>query len=187
MIGGVMAEIGPRAPFYAAAVLSGLIAVFGYFALPETVKPENVRQFDWNRAHPFGAFVSVGALPGQTRMMIVLFFQEVAFVVYPAVWAFYVIGKFGWEPWLVGLSLATFGGMMAISQGLLIRIVIPRMGEYKTVLLGVSAELLSFIGIALATHTWMIFALLPLSAVGMLAGPAMQGIMSRAVADDAQG
>lgn len=187
MLGGVMAEFGPRAPFYLAAVMAGANAVFGYFVLPETVTDRNRRPFDWRRALPHGAFRSVAAIPGQGRMMIVLFFQEVAFVVYPVIWAFYTIGKFGWEPWLVGVSLGAFGVMMAISQGFLIRLAIPRLGEYGTAILGLSMEMLAFVAIALAPATWVIFALLPISALGMLAGPAMQGIMSRAVSDDAQG
>ncbi|GGA06405.1 TCR/Tet family MFS transporter [Neptunicoccus cionae] len=187
MLGGLMAEFGPRAPFYLAAVMAGANAVFGYFVLPETVTDKNRRAFEWRRALPHGAFRSVAAIPGQGRMMIVLFFQEIAFVVYPVVWAFYTIGKFGWEPWLVGVSLGAFGVMMAISQGLLIRLAIPRLGEYGTALLGLSMEMLAFVGIAFAPSTWVIFALLPISALGMLAGPAMQGIMSRAVPDDAQG
>ncbi len=187
MLGGLMAEFGPRAPFYLAAVMAGANAVFGYFVLPETVTERNRRAFEWRRALPHGAFRSVAAIPGQGRMMIVLFFQEIAFVVYPVVWAFYTIGKFGWEPWLVGVSLGAFGVMMALSQGLLIRLAIPRLGEYGTALLGLTMEMLAFVGIALAPATWVIFALLPVSALGMLAGPAMQGIMSRAVPDDAQG
>jgi DHA1 family tetracycline resistance protein-like MFS transporter len=97
------------------------------------------------------------------------------------------MAKFGWEEWLVGLSLGAFGLMLVFGQGVLIRFVIPRLGEYRTAMLGLSMELLSFIGFVLAPTTWVIFALLPLSAVGMLAGPAMQGIMSRAVPDNAQG
>lgn len=187
MLGGLMAEFGPRAPFYLAAVMAGANAVFGYFVLPETVTDRNRRPFDWHRALPHGAFRSVAAIPGQGRMMIVLFFQEIAFVVYPVIWAFYTIGKFGWEPWLVGVSLGAFGVMMAISQGVLIRIAIPRLGEYGTAILGLSMEMVAFVAIAFAPNTWVIFSLLPISAVGMLAGPAMQGIMSRAVNDDAQG
>lgn len=187
MLGGLMAEFGPRAPFYLAAVMAGANAVFGYFVLPETVTDRNRRPFDWRRALPHGAFRSVAAIPGQGRMMIVLFFQEIAFVVYPVIWAFYTIGKFGWEPWLVGVSLGAFGVMMAISQGVLIRIAIPRLGEYGTAILGLSIEMVAFVAIAFAPTTWVIFALLPISALGMLAGPAMQGIMSRAVSDDAQG
>jgi DHA1 family tetracycline resistance protein-like MFS transporter len=187
VIGGIAAEWGPRAPFFVAAVLAGGITVFGYFALEETVTDENRRAFEWKRALPWGAFAAVGRLYNQSRMLVVLFFQEIAFMVYPVVWAFYTKAKFGWDPLLIGVSLGAFGVMMALSQGLLIRMVIPRLGEYRTAMLGLSMEFLSFVGLAFAPTTGVIFALLPLSAIGMLAGPAMQGIMSRAVPDNAQG
>ncbi|MDN3721749.1 MFS transporter [Roseibium salinum] len=40
MIGGFLGEFGPRAPFCAAAALSFINFLFGYFMLPETLKDE---------------------------------------------------------------------------------------------------------------------------------------------------
>lgn len=187
VIGGFAAEWGPRAPFFVAAVLAGAIALYGALAFEETLNEKNRRTFEWHRALPWGAIAQVSQFAGQTRLLVVLFFQEFAFIVYPSTWAFFTFAMFGWENWVVGLSLGAFGAMMALSQGVLIRVVIPRLGEQRTAVLGLSMEFLSFVGIAFAPATWVIFALLPLSALGMLAGPAMQGIMSRAVPDNAQG
>ncbi len=187
VIGGFAAEWGPRAPFFVAAVLAGAIALYGALAFEETLNEKNRRTFEWHRALPWGAIAQVSQFAGQTRLLVVLFFQEFAFIVYPSTWAFFTFAMFGWENWVVGLSLGAFGAMMALSQGVLIRVVIPRLGEHRTAILGLSMEFLSFVGIAFAPATWVIFALLPLSALGMLAGPAMQGIMSRAVPDNAQG
>lgn len=187
VLGGFAAEFGSRAPFYLAAVLVGFVAVLGYFVLPETLAAENRRDFDMERAQPFGAFASIGKLPGQLRMLIVYFFNEFAFMVYPAVWSFYVIGKFGWEEWLIGLSLGAFGLGMAFSQGFLIRKIIPSLGESNTLILGLIMQAATMLGFAVAPATWFVFALLPISALGLLAGPAMQGILSRATPDNAQG
>lgn len=187
VLGGVAAEFGSRAPFFLAGFLAAAIGILGAFVLPETLTEGNRRALDPARAHPFGALRAVGRLPGQARMLTVFFFNEFAFVVYPAVWSFYAIGKFGWDPWLIGLSLGAFGLGMAVSQGILIRRVIPWLGESRTVVLGLSMEAVSLIGFALAPATWVVFALLPFSALGMMAGPAMQGILSRATPDNAQG
>ncbi|MEM7440472.1 MAG: TCR/Tet family MFS transporter [Pseudomonadota bacterium] len=187
VIGGFAAEFGSRAPFYVAAVLVGAVAILGYFTLPETLKEENRRDLDAARAQPFGAFASIGKLPGQFRMLVVYFFNEFAFMVYPAVWSFVAIGKFDWEEWLIGVSLGTFGLGMAFSQGYLIRKIIPKIGESNTVILGLSMQGLTLLGFAFAPATWFVFALLPISALGMLGGPAMQGILSRATPDNAQG
>ncbi|NNE89468.1 MAG: MFS transporter, partial [Silicimonas sp.] len=62
-LGGLLAEFGTRAPFYAAAVLVFANTVLGYFVMSETVTDKNRRAFSWARAHPFGAFRSVGMNP----------------------------------------------------------------------------------------------------------------------------
>ena len=187
LLGGILSELGPRAPFFAAAIFAGANAVFGYFVLPETVTEATRRPFSWGRAQPFGAFRAVGELPGQARMLVVVFFYELAFIVYPVVWAYYTLEKFAWDAKMVGISLACFGFMIALVQGGLIRLVVPRFGEYKTAIFGMGMNALAFVCYAFVPVGWMIFVLMPLTALGALASPAIQGIMSRAVSDDAQG
>lgn len=187
VLGGVAAEFGPRAPFFLAGALALTLFAVGLRALPETLSEENRRPFDLHRAHPFGAIRALGRLPGQMRMLAVYFLHEFGFIVYPAVWSFYAIGRFGWEPWLIGLSLGAFGLGMAISQGVLIRRVVPVLGEARTLMLGLSAQALCLVGFAFAPATWFVFALLPLSALGLMAGPALQGIVSGATPANAQG
>lgn len=187
LLGGLLSDLGPRAPFFAAAILAGANAVFGYFVLPETVTEETRRPFEWRRAMPWGSFGAVGRLPGQAYMMVVVFLYEIAFVVYPAVWAYFTILRFDWTPRMVGISLACFGLAMAITMSWLIRIVVPRFGEYRVAVAGLLLNCLAFASVSLATEGWMIFALTPLTALGALASPAIAGIMSRAVPDNAQG
>jgi MFS transporter, DHA1 family, tetracycline resistance protein len=104
-----MAEFGTRAPFYAAAALAALNLVFGLLVMPETLPARLRRPFRLARANPFGAFLSVGRLPGVGRLLTMFFLYQVAFMVYPAVWAFFATARFGWEPRMIGLSLAAFG------------------------------------------------------------------------------
>lgn len=187
LLGGLLSELGPRAPFYAAAILAAANLVFGYLILPETVTDSIRRPFTWSRANPFGAFRHVGNLPGLKLLLIVFFIYNIGFFVYPSIWSYFVQEKFGWGATMVGVSLATFGASMALVQGGLIRVIIPRIGEHKTVFFGLCANALAFLAYALVTQGWMIFALVPLTASGVVTGPALQGIMSRAASDDAQG
>lgn len=187
VIGGVLGEFGPRTPFFAAAALAALNAVFGLFVLPETLTAKNRRPFLWTRANPLGAFKYVGKIPGATRLLAVYFFYNIAFFVYPSVWAYFTQERFGWEPAMTGVSLAVFGLSMAVVQGGLIRLVIPRIGEHRTVVLGFAINILAFTIYALAFEGWHIFALAPLTSLGVIAGPALQGILSRAAGDDQQG
>lgn len=187
LIGGVLGEFGPRVPFFGAAILAAANAVLGYFVLGETLKKENRRAFDWRRANPMGALKYIGRLPGLKRLLAVFFVYNVAFFVYPSIWAYYTQERYGWEPSITGLSLAGFGVFVALAQGGLIRLIIPKLGEFRTVVFGMSVGTLALIAYSMANQGWQIFALIPVTSIGVVAGPALQGIMSHAAPDDQQG
>ncbi len=187
LIGGLLAEYGTRAPFWAAAVLAGGNAVFGYFALPETVTDRIRRPFSWRRANPLGAFKHIGQLPGLGRLMGMSFIYGIAFFVYPSIWAYFGKLQFGWGPGMIGLSLGAFGIGIAIVQGVLIRPILARSGERNAVVLGLGVDVVAFIALGFVTNGWIALALTPLTALGSIAGPALQGIMSRTAPDNQQG
>ena len=187
LFGGILAEYGTRAPFWAAAFLAAANAVFGYYVLPETVTDRIRRPFEWRRANPLGAFKNIGDLPGLKRLMLITFVYTIAFFVYPGVWAYFGAERFDWGPGMIGLSLGIFGVGIAIVQGLLIRPIIRRIGERNTVILGLSVDVVAFVALAFVTNGWVAMALTPLTALGSIAGPALQGIMSRTASDSQQG
>lgn len=187
LVGGLLAEFGTRAPFYAAAALAATNMVFGLIVLPETLRPEKRRRFEWRRANPLGAFAAVNALPEVRRPLLIFFVYSVAFWVYPSVWAYYTQARFGWDPAMVGLSLAGFGIAMALVQGGLIRVILRAFGDRGTVLYGILFYTVIFGVLAFLTNGTAALILTPISALGAVVTPALQGIMSRAVADDAQG
>ena len=187
MLGGILAEYGTRAPFWAAAVLAGANGIFGYFALPETVTDRIRRPFDIKRANPLGAFKSITQLPDLGRFMIISFVISLAFFVYPSVWAYFGKLQFGWGPGMIGLSLGAFGIGIAVVQGLLMRPILNKIGERNAVVLGLSVDVLAFIMLGFVTNGWIALALTPFTALGSIAGPALQGIMSRTAADNQQG
>lgn len=186
-LGGLLAEFGTRAPFYAAALLAGANAVFGWLVLSETVTGATRRAFEWARANPFGAFRAVGRLPGLTALMWVSFFYFVASFVYPATWPYFVTEKFDWSPGMIGLSLAIYGLSFGLVQGLLVDPAIKRWGERKTVVIGLGIEVVTFAFIAVAPAGWMVLVAAPVASLGAVGLPALQAIMSRNVSDDAQG
>ena len=187
LMGGLLAEYGTRAPFWAAAVLAGANAIFGYFALPETVTDQIRRPFSLRRANPLGAFKHIGQLPGLGRLMGMSFIYGIAFFVYPSIWAYFGKLQFGWGAGMIGLSLGAFGIGIAIVQGVLIRPILARIGERNAVLLGLGVDVVAFVALGFVTNGWIALALTPLTALGSIAGPALQGIMSRTAPDDQQG
>ena len=162
LLGGVLAEFGTRAPFWAAALLAAANAVFGYYVLPETVTDKIRRPFEWRRANPLGAFRNIGALPGLKRLMLITFVYTIAFFVYPGVWAYFGAERFGWGPGMIGLSLGVFGIGIALVQGLLIKPVINRIGERRAVILGLSIDVLAFVALGFITNGLVALALTPL-------------------------
>lgn len=187
LIGGVLGEYGTRAPFYAAAALAAINFAFGYFVLRETVTDRIRRPFSWARANPLGAFRHLSRLPGLRPLLTVYFVYSVSFYVYPAVWSYFTQERFGWSPQMIGLSLALFGIMMAIVQGGLIRLVLRLFGERRTVIWGHIFDMAAFGAIAFVSSGAVALVLTPLAALGAVMTPALQGIMSQRVDDDAQG
>ena len=187
LAGGLLGELGTRAPFVAAAILAGLNMGFGFFILPESVTDANRRPFSWRRANPAGALMAVARLPGARALLAFVFLASTAGVVYPSVWPYFGAERFGWGPGMVGLSLGIFGLSMALVQGLLVRRIVPRLGEARVVVLGTLLRMLAFLLIALIPNGTIVLALTPVAALGGLADPALQGILSRRTPKDAQG
>lgn len=187
LMGGLLAELGTRAPFYAAAALAAVNLAFGYFVLPETVSDQNRRAFSWRRANPLGAFAQIGSQRGIGPLLVIFFLYQTAFFVYPSVWAFFTQARFGWEPGMIGFSLASFGVAIAIVQGGLIRLILKRLGNRGTVIFGLCFNFFAFLAIALVTNSTVALVLTPMTALGAVVTPALQAIMSRAISDDAQG
>ncbi len=187
MIGGILGEYGTRAPFYAAAALAALNMVLGYFVMPETVTDKTRRPLTWARTNPFGAFANVGTNPALKRPLLLFFLYQVAFFVYPAVWAFFTTARFGWSEGMIGASLAAFGVAMALVQGGLIRVILRLLGDKGTVLYGLIFNTFAFLALAFVTNGTLALILTPLTALGAVVTPALQGIMSRQTSDDSQG
>ena len=187
LLGGLLGEYGTRAPFYAAAALAALNMVLGYFVMPETVTDETRRPLTWARTNPLGAFQNVGLNPEMRRLLLLFFLYQVAFFVYPATWAYFTTARFGWSEGMIGLSLASFGIAMAVVQGGLIRLILKWFGDRGTVVYGLVFNVFAFIALAFVTNGTLALILTPLTALGAVVTPAVQGIMSRATSDDSQG
>ena len=187
VIGGLVAEYGTRAPFYAAAGLAFANFCYGAFVLPESLPREKRRPFDWQRSNPLGAAQRMRRVPQVAWFLVAFFLYDLAHFVYPAVWAYYTKEAFGWSTAEVGLSLAFVGVGFVIVQGWLIRIVLATFGEVRTALLGVFVNIVGLVGLGFATEGWVAYVLMPVVALGAIVSPALTGLMSNQISDDAQG
>ncbi|MBI1950748.1 MAG: TCR/Tet family MFS transporter [Acidobacteria bacterium] len=185
--GGLLGEIGPRAPFFAAAGLALLNATFGWFVLPESLAPESRRPFDLKRANPVGTLLQVRRYPSVIGLAAALFLWQLGHQVLPSTWSFYTMLQFQWSEAAVGASLAFVGIIMAISTGGLTRVLVPRLGERQAALAGLLSGATAYFGYALATRGWMMYAWMLTWLFAGLVHPSMMAIMSRKIPADAQG
>lgn len=187
VVGGMLGEMGTRAPFFAAALLSGVNFMLGLFVLRETVTDRTRRAFQWRRANPFGAFRHLSDLPGISTLLLSTLLYSIALYVYPAIWAYFTQVSFGWSSRTIGISLAIYGISAAIMQAVVLRHMLRRLGDRRTVIYGLVFDIIACLSLAVVISGTVAIILTPIAAIGAVITPALQGIMSRQVDDNAQG
>lgn len=187
VMGGFLGDYDPRAPFWAAAALSGAAFVYGALILPESLAPEKRMRFSWRRANPVGAMTLLGRHPELSGLAGVTFLLHFAHHVFSAVFVLYAQVRYGWGPKEVGLLLAMVGVLDMIMQGLVVGPVTRRLGDRKTMLFGLVG---GTVGIALmgwAPNGWAFAAAMLPNALWGLAMPTLQSLMTRQVSESEQG
>jgi len=187
VIGGVLGKYDVHYPFIAAALLALLNATYGYFILPESLDLAHRRPFEIKKANPVSTLIKLSKYKSVIGLAVSLFLVYFAAQAVQCAWTFYTMDKFKWNEAMVGYSLGAVGLFVALVQGGLIRIIIPKLGQEKSIWIGL---LLYAIGLALfafASAGWMMFAFLVPYCLGGIAGPALQGYMSTSVPANEQG
>ena len=187
VIGGILGKYNVQYPFLAAAGLAFLNAAYGYFILPESLAPEHRRPLELKKINPFTSLFQLKKYKSVIGLAASLFLIYFAAQAVQSVWTYYTMYKFNWSETLVGISLGVVGVLVALVQGGLIRLINPKLGNEKSIWVGLlfySAGLLFF---AFATQGWMMFAFLVPYCLGGIAGPALQGYMSNSVPANEQG
>ncbi|WP_298140091.1 TCR/Tet family MFS transporter [Flavobacterium sp.] len=187
VIGGLLGQFGSRVPFYAAAVLCLLNFLYGYFILPESLSKENRREFSLKRANPIGAFLNLKKYPQLIGLVISIFLLYTASHAVHSNWSYFTIYKFNWDEKMVGISLGAIGLLVGIVQGGLIRVINPKLGNEKSIYVGMALYTIGMFLFATATQSWMMFAFLIPYCLGGIAGPAMQAVISSQVPANEQG
>lgn len=186
-IGGILGQYGSRIPFYAAAALTLVNWLYGYFILPESLDKSNRRKFDWKRANPVGTLLQLKKYPVIIGMAGALLLIYIAGHATQSTWAYFTKERFDWNTAWIGYSLTFVGIMVALVQGVLIRWLVPLLGQNMAVFTGLSLYGVGFILFGLASQPWMLFAFTIVYTLGGIAGPSLQGIMSNEVPSTEQG
>ncbi|MGA1375121.1 MAG: TCR/Tet family MFS transporter [Steroidobacteraceae bacterium] len=187
VVGGLLGGFGPRVPFFAAAVFTAINFLIAVVVLKETLPESQRRAFSARRANVLGAIKSMRAIPGAALLLFVLFMYQIGHDTLPSTWTWMTMAKFGWGEREMGISLAVLGLGTAVVQGGLIGIFTRKLGEFRSALIGLSAGSVGFMGYALSTEPWMLFASVPVACLIGLTMPSIRAILSRQVPANAQG
>lgn len=186
-LGGLLGSIDLRLPFYAAAALSLLNWLYGFFVLPESLPPEKRSEFSWKKAHPFGSFGVLRAYPLVAGLAIAFVLMTLAQRGLESTWVLYTGHRYGWDEKTNGLTLALVGIMAVIVQGALVRPAVSRFGERKVAVGGLLIAVAAHAGYGLANAGWMILPIIVVGSLAGLAGPSIQAMVAGSVGPSDQG
>jgi len=186
-IGGFFGEIDIRLPFYIAAGLTFANFVFGYFFVPESLTPENRRPINMLKMIPGVSLVSLRNYKGVLLLIFAFFLANLAGQALPSTWSYYGIERYDWSPQEIGISLMVVGLLVAIAQGFLVGIVVKKIGKKRTIVIGFLLWTIGMFLFSQASEPWMLYAFLIPYALGGVAGPTVQGVISNQVSEKEQG
>ena len=185
--GGLLGAVSPRAPFWAAAALSLINCVYGAFVLPESLAPENRRSLASGNLNPLRGFGILARFPWVLAMAASIGLLNLAQQCLQSTWVLYTTYRYHWTPISNGLSLALIGLTTAIVQVVLTRVLVPKLGERRAVLVGFLFNVLGYLGFALASHGWMMYPVMIVWSLSGIAGPTIQGLLSKQYEANEQG
>ncbi len=186
-LGGFLGDFGTRIPFFVAGGLAFLNFIYGWFAFPETMAPEEKRRFEWKRANPLGALLNLGKLPNLLGVAVIYFLWMLSSSIYPASWAFFAPAQYGWDSKMVGLSLTCVGLSMALVQALLIGRFVSAIGERKTAIFGIFVAIIIFAVYVLIDIGWVALSMCLLVGLQGMVMPSINAMMSRRTPSNMQG
>lgn len=187
LLGGLLGHWGLRVPFIAAAILSLCNCLYGFLILPESLSLENRRPFDWKRANPFGSIKQLQKYHTAGRLAVSLLLVYLAAHAVQSNWTFFTVERFQWNELTIGISLTVVGVLVSAVQGGLTRVINPRLGNEKSIYVGLALYALGLLLFAFAWQSWMMFVFLIPYCLGGIAGPSLQALITSQVPANEQG
>lgn len=187
-LGGLLGDISLRLPFWTAAVLSLLSFCYGLFVLPESLPAERRSlRFEWRHANPLGALVLLRRYPQVFGLAVVFFLINLSQYSINSTYVLYTDFRFDWGPREVGYTLGLVGVFAGLVQAGLVRRLVPRIGERRTILAGLVFLFAGQVIFGVAGTAWLFLVGIPVLCLGGLAGPPAQAMMTHMVDAGEQG
>jgi DHA1 family tetracycline resistance protein-like MFS transporter len=187
-LGGLLGQTDLRLPFMVCAGLTLCNFLFGLLVMPESLRPDNRRAINWAQTNPVGALRAVWRYRSVATIIPIFVAAQLAQQGLQSVWVPYTTYRFDWSITDVGMSLAIVGLLFALSQGALVRPMVGRFGELRTLMAALVVAVVAMLLFGLVNQGWMMYAVTALYCLGLgLLNPSAQGLMSRFVPANEQG
>jgi DHA1 family tetracycline resistance protein-like MFS transporter len=186
-IGGLLGGLDPRLPFWVAAALSLLNALYGLLILPESLPQERRSPFRWKSANPVGALQLLRSNSVLAGLAVVNFIAQLAHVVLPSIFVLYATYRYGWDSATVGITLAAVGIFAMVVQGAGIGPIVRRLGERRALMLGLVCGAAGFLAFGAASNGPQFWLGIPIMSLWGISGAALQALSTQLVAPEQQG
>jgi DHA1 family tetracycline resistance protein-like MFS transporter len=186
VLGGVLGDHWLRLPFIAAALLNGCNLLLAFFVLPESRIPSR-EKINLSALNPLRPLRWVFSMKSVLPVILIFFIFSATGEAYGTCWALWGSDSFHWNGLWIGLSLGAFGVCQTLAQAFLPGPAVKLLGERAAILTGVAGTCIALIVMAFATQSWMIFAIMPIFALGGIGVPALQSLATRQVDESSQG
>jgi MFS transporter, DHA1 family, tetracycline resistance protein len=186
-LGGWLGHYGVRAPFWCAAGLTILGAIYGAAVLPESLARERRTAFRVSKANPLGSLALLRARPGLAKLSVLSFLRWLAHGAIATLFVLYAMNRYGVGPTYAGSALAIYGLFDILVQALVVAPVIAAVGEWGALLAGLMFGCVASAIFGLATNGWLFAVGLPFLALVDLFGPGFLAIATRGVGASEQG
>lgn len=186
-LGGLLSFWGLRFPFLVAAIVAFLNLLYGLLVVSESHSEEHRRPFSWARANPIASLSLLWQNSIILGLAAVILCTDLALQCFFSTWVLFTTYKFFWTPFEAGQSLALLGMVTAIIQAGVMRPIISRFGERRTIVVGLSCSLIGFLLYAFASQGWMMYWVIVLNGFDYAVKPITQGLLSSQVSAQEQG
>jgi len=173
-IGGILGALGPRAPFLAASTLCLLALMGTLIIVQETLPPENRRMISWKIINPLSPFLKKAN--GTSLLLFAVYFVDaLAGFVFPAVWAYFGVVRFGWDSAMIGATFGILGVCFALTQSVVLGRLTGWLGNLNAARLAIFSGSIGFLALVWLQSGWIAVVLLPVFAFRSVAGTAIIG------------
>ena len=186
VLGGALGDHWLRLPFIAAAALNACNFLMAVFILPES-RPLTRQPLDLAALNPLAPLRWLATRKGLLPIILIFFVFSATGEAYGTTWALWGNDTFHWNGLWIGLSLGAFGVCQTLAQACLPGPAVKLLGERAAILTGVVGTCIALTVMAFATQGWIVFAIMPVFALGGIGVPALQSLATRQVDDSQQG